>query len=234
VEYHDALSGSPMRIDIWSDIACPFCYIGKRHLEAALAATGAEAEVVWHSFELDPSPRDPGAETDIVKVLMAKYRQSRPQIEAMIARVVAMGAEAGLSFRFADSVRGNTFDAHRALHLAAGHGLQDAAKERLLAAYFTEGADLSRPEVLAGLLSEVGVPEDAVLAMLASDAHTDEVRADEQLARRLGIQGVPFFVFNQKLALSGAQPVEVFQRVLSQCQAEAAAGAACTPEGCEV
>lgn len=226
-----------MRIDIWSDIACPFCYIGKRHLEAALEESGAEAEVIWHSFELDPTPRAPDAETDIVAVLMAKYRQSRPQIEAMIERVVAMGAASGLDFQFADSVRVNTLDAHRTLHLAAEHGCQDAAKERLLAAYFTEGADLSRPEVLAGLLAEVGVPAEAVRSMLASDAYTDAVRRDEHLARQIGIQGVPFFVFDQKVALSGAQPVDVFKRVLSERQAEASVvsdGASCAPEGCEV
>ena len=228
-----------MRIDIWSDIACPFCYIGKRHLEAALAATGAEAEVVWHSFELDPTPRDPSAETDIVAVLMAKYRQSRAQIEAMVERVVSMGTASGLALRLTESIRVNTFDAHRALHLAAEHGCQDAAKERLLAAYFTEGADLSAPEVLAALLAEVGLSASAVRAMLDSDAYTAAVRADEQQAQQLGIQGVPFFVFNQKVALSGAQPVEVFQRVLMQCQAEApapviSAGAACESDGCEV
>ncbi|MFT5683783.1 MAG: putative DsbA family dithiol-disulfide isomerase [Myxococcota bacterium] len=228
-----------MRIDIWSDIACPFCYIGKRHLEAALETSESDVEVVWHSFELDPTPRDPNASTDIVAVLMAKYRQSRPQIEAMVERVEAMGAASGLSFRFGDSVRVNTFDAHRTLHLAAEHGCQDAAKERLLAAYFTEGADLSRPEVLAELLAEVGLPPETVLAALDSDAYTDAVRADEKMAREIGVQGVPFFVFNQKYAVSGAQPVDVFQRMLAQCQADEPApviaeGASCTTDHCEV
>ena len=228
-----------MRIDIWSDIACPFCYIGKRHLEAALKTARADAEVVWHSFELDPTPRPADTSTDIVAVLMAKYRQSRPQIEAMVERVVAMGAASGLAFRFHDSVRVNTFDAHRALHLAAEHGCQDAAKERLLAAYFTEGEDLSKPEVLAKLLAEVGLSSEAVRAMLDSDAHADAVRADEQMAQQIGVQGVPFFVFNQKYALSGAQPVDAFLQILARCQAEAqppvvAEGAACTTDHCEV
>ena len=170
---------------------------------------------------------------------MEKYRQSRPQIEAMVERVVAMGAASGLAFRFKDSVRVNTFDAHRTLHLAAEHGCQDAAKERLLAAYFTEGADLSKPEVLAELLAEVGLSPEAVRAMLDSDAHADAVRADEQMARQLGIQGVPFFVFNRQYTVSGAQPVEAFQRILAQCQAEAPApvvaeGASCATDHCEV
>ncbi|MFT5683684.1 MAG: putative DsbA family dithiol-disulfide isomerase [Myxococcota bacterium] len=229
-----------MRIDIWSDIACPFCYIGKRHLEAALEAAGTKAEVVWHSFELDPTPRSASVDTDIVAVLMAKYRQSRAQTEAMVGRVVEMGAQAGLQFQFQGSVRVNTFDAHRTLHLAAESGRQDAAKERLLAAYFTEGADLSDPTVLAELLAEVGIAPESVLAALSGDDYADAVRTDEQMAKQLSIQGVPYFVFNQKYALSGAQPVDAFQRVIAQCQADAPpepvaiTSDACAPDGCEV
>lgn len=229
-----------MRIDIWSDIACPFCYIGKRHLEAALAATGLEAEVVWRSFELDPTP-GPRAERDVVAVLMAKYRQSRPQVEAMMERVAAMGALAGLQLRLKDSVRASTFDAHRLLHLAAAEGRQGDAKERLLAAYFTEGADLGDRETLLRLAADLGLSVQAAAAVLDSDAYADAVRADEQMAHQIGVQGVPFFVFDERYAISGAQPVAVFQQALERCRADAAtltaavpADAACTPDGCEV
>ena len=228
-----------MRIDVWSDIACPFCYIGKRHLEAALAQSDAQAEVVWHSFELDPSPRDSRPEGDIVAVLMAKYSQSRPQVEAMVERVAAMGAVSGLQMRLRDCVRANTFDAHRLLHLAAAHGRQDAAKERLLAAYFTEGADLEDKTTLSALMADAGLPADAVAKTLGSDRYADAVRRDEQQAMQIGVRGVPFFVFDQRFAVSGAQPVSVFQQAIEKCHTEAAptppqGGPSCEADHCEV
>lgn len=225
-----------MRIDIWSDIACPFCYIGKRHLEEALEQSGVTAEVTWHSFELDPSPRAERRQTDIIEALMAKYGQSRAQTEAMVARVAEMGAASGLDLQLRDCVRANTFDAHRLLHLAAAHGRQDAAKERLLKAYFTEAADLEDHATLQALLAEVGVPAAAVASTLSGDAYAREVRHDEQQAMQIGIRGVPFFVFNRTHAVSGAQPVSVFLRAMADSQPAPppADGPSCEADRCEV
>lgn len=227
-----------MRIDIWSDIACPFCYIGKRRLEEALAKTDTKAEVIWHSFELDQTPRAARPTTDVVSALMQKYGQSRSQTEAMLTQVSEMGRGAGLDLRLRDSVRANTFDAHRLLHLAAEHGVQGAAKERLLRAYFTEAADMEDHDTLCRLLAEVGVPAADAAAVLSSDAYAAEVRRDEQQAMQIGIRGVPFFVFNQTHAVSGAQPVAVFQRAMADSQpapAPAAAdGPSCEADRCDV
>jgi predicted DsbA family dithiol-disulfide isomerase len=211
-----------MLIEVWSDVVCPFCYIGKRHLEMALAdfAERDHVEVIWRSFELD-SEAPKGESQDTVSALMKKYQQSREQIETMIARVSAMGAQAGLELKLANTLRTNTFDIHRLLYLAAEKGLQGAAKERLLHAYFSESEDLSEPETLVRLLGEVGIEPAPIRATLAdSDAYFHEVSADIYEARNIGIAGVPFFVFDQKYAISGAQPVAAFSKVLEQCWLE--------------
>lgn len=232
-----------MHIDIWSDIACPFCYIGKRHLEQALAQFPARdsVELRWHSFELDPnSPRE--GSRDPLGELMAKYGKSREEVEAMMDHVTQMGAQAGLQLQLHHTVRTNTFDAHRLLHLASEHGLQNDAKERLLKAYFTESAHLGETDTLVRLLGEVGLPEAAVREVLTSDRYGELVRADEQAAREMGIGGVPFFVFNERYAVSGAQPTSVFLEVLNKVQAEtpaplqqvAPAAPGCADESCEL
>lgn len=208
-----------LNIEIWSDVVCPFCYIGKRHLEAALAEFPQyeQVEVVWRSFELDPeTPK--GVTQDTVSALMAKYQQSREQIETMMARVIAMGADVGLDLKLAKTLRTNTFDLHRLLYLAAEQGLQGAAKERLLHAYFTESENLGDPETVVRLLAEVGMAADSVRATLINtDAYFHEVSADIYEARSIGVSGVPFFVFDQKYAMSGAQPVAAFREVLQRC-----------------
>jgi predicted DsbA family dithiol-disulfide isomerase len=233
-----------LRVDVWSDIACPWCYVGKRRLEAALAAFphADEVEVVWRAFELDPSaPRERDTSQSYAARLATKYRSSVADAEGMIARMTDVAREDGLDFRF-DRIRpGNTFDAHRVLHLASERGRQDAVKERFLRAYMTDGEPIGDPETLVRLASDAGLDPDEVRAALASDAYAREVRGEESDASELGIQGVPFFVIGGKYAVSGAQPAEILRRALELAWRELAAekapvvfaqGAACGPEGC--
>src|SRR4051794_13596062 len=186
-----------LRIDVWSDIACPWCYVGKRRLEAALAKfPHREAvEIVWRAFELDPSaPRERDSKVSYAERIAKKYGSSVTEAEGVIARMTGVAAADGLDFRF-DKIRsGNTFDAHRVLHLARERGKQDAVKERLLRAYLTEGELMGDPETLVRLAGDAGLDGEEVRAMLASNAESKEVRADEDEARQLGISGVPFFV----------------------------------------
>jgi predicted DsbA family dithiol-disulfide isomerase len=229
-----------LRVDIWSDIACPWCYIGKRRFEAALRdfAHADEVEVVWRSFELDPTApaiRDDGK--TYAERLASKYRRSVAEAEGMIGNVVQQAATEGIEMRFDRARSGNTFDGHRLVHLAARHGLQGAMKERLLRAYFTEGQAMGDREALVALAVEVGLDGDEVRAALATDAHAAEVRADERLARELGISGVPFFVLDGKFGISGAQPAAALARALTEAygQREVATpeGAACAALGCD-
>jgi len=233
-----------LRIDIWSDIACPWCYIGKRRLEQALAGFphAAEVEIVWRSFELDPSaPRVRDSTQSYAERLAAKYRTPVLQAQAMIDRMVETAAKDGLDFRFDRARSGNTFDAHRLLHLAHERGLQDALKERLFRAYLTEGQAIGEHDVLAQLAREVGLDDAEVREVLDGDRWACEVRADEALARELEISGVPFFVLGGQLGVSGAQPVEVLRGALDRAWRELAApaietvaeGAACGPDGCD-
>ena len=233
-----------LRIDIWSDIACPWCYVGKRRLEQALArfAHAGEVEVVWRAFELDPAaPRVRDTRQSYAERLAGKYGTTPVQAQAMIDRMVDTAAVDGLALRF-DVIRpGNTFDAHRLLHLAHDRGVQDALKERFLRAYLTEGQALGEPEVLAPLAREVGLDDREVADLLAGDRHAAEVRQDEALARELGISGVPFFVLAGRLGVSGAQPVDVLLAALDRAWREFAApeivpiveGAVCGPDGCD-
>lgn len=233
-----------LRIDIWSDIACPWCYVGKRRLEQALARFPhrAEVDIVWRAFELDPSaPRVRDPEQSYAERLARKYGTTPPQAQAMIDRMVDTAAGDGLTMRF-DHIRpGNTFDAHRLLHLAHLRGLQDALKERLFRAYLTEGQAIGEPGVLAPLAIEVGLPADEVTELLAGDLHAADVRKDEALARELGISGVPFFVLAGRLGVSGAQPADVLLGALERAWTEfrtpeivpIVEGAVCGPDGCD-
>jgi predicted DsbA family dithiol-disulfide isomerase len=219
----------PMQVEIWSDVVCPFCYVGKRRFEAALAAFPHRdaVEVTWRSFELDPDA-PPSAPGGLVDRLARKYGVPREQAAAMNANAVAMAAAEGIDFRVDDAQPGNTLDAHRLIHHAAANGLQGAAKERLLRAYFSEGRAIGDRETLVELASEVGLDADGVRAMLASEAHVDGVRADEHEAARFGIQGVPFFVVDRAFGVSGAQPVELFTQLLEHAWAESLASRAAT------
>lgn len=206
-----------MKIEIWSDVVCPWCYIGKRRLERALEEAGEDVTIVWRSFELDPSaPTEPVERLD--EALAGKYGTTVEEARDMMDRTARTAANEGLDLRFDLARRGNTFDAHRLLHFAAAHGLQCPMKERLFQAYMTEGTAISDREELARLADEIGLDADEVRAMLAGDARGDEVRRDQARAREIGIRGVPFFVFDGRLAVSGAQPPEVFARALEQAR----------------
>ncbi len=212
-----------MRVEIWSDVVCPWCYIGKRRFEAALErfAHRSEVELVWRSFELDvaapPSATEQGT---YAERLSAKYGCTVTQAQAMIDNMTATAAEEGLDFRFDLARPGNTFDAHRLLHLALRHGQQDVLKERLDRATFTEGSPTSDHAALRVLAAEVGLPGAEVDAVLNSEQHADAVRADEAQARAYGISGVPFFVIDSKYGISGAQPVATVLQTLEQAWAE--------------
>ncbi|HEY3595344.1 MAG TPA: DsbA family oxidoreductase [Polyangiaceae bacterium] len=232
-----------LRVDIWSDIACPWCYIGKRHLEAALAqfAHRDQVEVVWHAFELNPSsPREVERTSSYGERLARKYGSSVAEAEQRIARMTDIASADGLSFRFDRIKPGNTFDAHRVVHMALEHGVQDAVKERFLRAYMTEGEAIGQPDVVARLAGEAGLDAEEVREKLAIGEYVDEVRADEEQARELGITGVPFFVVAERYAVSGAQPAEVLLQMLDRAWNELAEqpapfaeGASCGPDGCD-
>lgn len=230
-----------MRVEIWSDIACPWCYVGKRRFEEALERFEHKDEVTvtWRSFELDPSA--PAERTgDYATMLARKYGMSVEEGRAKLDEMTRMAAQDGLDFRF-DRIRGgNTFDAHRLVHLAAAHGRQDAAKERLMHAYLTEGELMSDAETLTRLGAEIGLPEEEIRAVLGSDHYADEVRADEETAHGFGIQGVPFFVVDRAMGASGAHPPEQLLELLRRGWAArepepiavVAEGDSCGVDGC--
>ena len=206
-----------MRVEIWSDVVCPWCYIGKRRFEAALAQFehAGDVEVAWRSFELDPNA--PPVQTEPhAERLARKYGVSLQQVEAMDARLVGEAKKEGLDFRLAESQGGNTFDAHRLIHFAGESGRAGDMKERLMKAYFTEGVAIGERGELVRLAVEVGFDEADVKGMLSSDQFANEVRADEARARAFGISGVPFFAIDERYGVSGAQPTDVLLDALRQ------------------
>lgn len=206
-----------VKIDIWSDIVCPFCYIGKRHLELALDGFehADDVEIVWHSYELDPTI-EAVPDGTLVEKIAAKYGMTPEQSQRSQEDIAARAAEVGLEFNWREARFGNTFDAHRLVHLAAQHGRATEAHERLMRAYFTEGVAVGDTTELQRLGEELELPSDQVRALLAGTDFADDVRGDEEQARALGISGVPFFVLGEKYAISGAQPVELFEQALAQ------------------
>ena len=206
-----------LRVDVWSDIACPWCYVGKKHLEQALAQFPHrdEVEVTWRSFELDPAaprtPKDPSA--TYAEKLARKYRIPVVEAQGRIESMAAVGKTKGIDFQFDRILSTNTFDAHRLVHLGGAQGKRQEMKERLLHAYFSEGAALGDHEVLVRLGAEVGLDAAAVREMLATDTYAEEVRGDEAQAQEYGISGVPFFVLGRH-GVSGAQPAEVLLKAL--------------------
>jgi len=206
-----------MQIEIWSDVICPWCYIGKRNFETALGQSGRreQVDIIWRSYELDPNA--PGQQPGSIRDLLAqKYRVSLQEADEMIARVTAKAADAGLQYHMDIARRGNTFDAHRLLHFAAGKRVGDPAMEAIMHAYFCEGLAVGDPAALARLAPKFGITESEAKGMLESDKYSDAVRADEARAAGFGVSGVPFFVFDEKSGISGAQPVEVFAEALQQ------------------
>ena len=205
-----------MKVEIWSDVVCPWCYIGKRRFENALEQFDhrGEVEVEFRSFELNPNA-DPAEQGNLEEALARKYRLSPEQAHALNARVVDAAAGEGLHYRLDIAKRGNTFDAHRLIHLAATMGLQGAMKERLLAAYFTEGKPIGDQDTLVELAAEVGIDAERARTVLADGSFGDQVREDEREATELGITGVPFFVINRRYGVSGAQPPGLMLKALT-------------------
>lgn len=212
-----------MKIEVWSDVMCPFCYIGKRKFEQALQQfpQHEQVQVEWRAFQLDPGMKSmPGK--GISQYLAERKGWSMEQAVAANNHVTAIAAEVGLQYQMDKAVPANSFNAHRLSHLAARHGLQDKAEERLFAAYFTEGKDISDVDTLVQLGIEIGLPAEAVQNMLQGDAFTADVKKDISEAEQLGISGVPFFVLDRKYAVSGAQAPAVFLQALQTAWTEAA------------
>ncbi|BAJ76368.1 predicted dithiol-disulfide isomerase [Microbacterium testaceum StLB037] len=213
-----------IKIDVWSDIACPWCYIGKRNLENGLAATAADddapvVEIEYHSFELSPdTPEDfDGGEVDY----LSQHKGISPaQAREMLDRVTGVAADAGLAYRFDILKHTNTVKAHELLHFAKENGKQLELAEVLMSAYFLEGKHVGRDDDLVALAAEVGLDADAAREALASQRYRGAVRADQEQAQQFGITGVPFFVIDGKYGVSGAQPVEAFTQIARQVWGE--------------
>ncbi len=212
-----------LTVDIWSDVVCPWCYIGKRRFEAALEQFEHrdDVTVLWHSFELDPEA-PPVAEGRSAERLAAKYGMTVEEAAGRQAEITTLAAQDGLTYDLAESRGGNTFDAHRLIHLAAEHRLGDAAMERLMRAYFSEREAIGDRETLQRLAVEAGLPAEEVREVLEGERYADAVRADERAATQIGIRGVPFFVLGRKYGVSGAQPAEVLLQALQQAWDEVA------------
>lgn len=206
-----------MTIEIWSDVVCPWCYIGKRRLETALEQFEhtADVAITFRSFELDPQA-PAHEELPLDQLLSRKYGMSIEEARAANERITSLAADSGLEYHLEQVKRGNSFDAHRLIHLADQHGLQAAMKERLMRAYFTEGEAIAERSALMRLAGEVGLDTEEATQVLDSDRFAAEVRAEEQDARELGITGVPFFVIQRQWGISGAQPTEVFLKALDE------------------
>lgn len=206
-----------MKIDIWSDVRCPFCYIGKRKFEQALSEFPhrEKLNIEWHSFELDPGMKTE-KDVNVYDYLAKRKNISREYSVKMHERVTQMATEVGLDYHFETAVMANSFDAHRLIQLAKQFGLGDAAEERLFKAHFTQGMDISDRVTLIILGNELGLDGKLVKQMLDSDAFADEVRYDQRQAAEIGINGVPFFIINDRYAVSGAQPSELFLNALNK------------------
>jgi predicted DsbA family dithiol-disulfide isomerase len=238
-----------VRVEIWSDVVCPWCYVGKRRFEAALARFEHrdEVEVEWKAFELDPTttslPQGEAVDPDAMATLLStKYGMGVEQAREMLTSMTATAAEEGLEYHLDRTVPANTFLAHQVIHLAAASGVQGAVKERLLRAHFTEGQAVGDPDVLVRLAAEAGLDADRVRSALAEGSEAAAVRAQQQEARALGATGVPFFVVDRRYGVSGAQPADAFLQVLQQAWSEAqplqlvpsSDGEVCGPDGCPV
>lgn len=207
-----------MKIDIWSDVACPFCYVGIAQLEKALEELEIETDIEFHSFELDPSSPKETTKT-LQEVLAEKYGMTPAQAWEANARVAEMAEGEGLTLNMNKAVPVNTFDAHRLIHLATGEGKQAEMKKRLLKAYFTDGKNVADHETLVELALEVGLDADKVKSMLEGEEYAESVRSDVRAAASYGARGVPFFVVDEKYTFSGAQGVEGFKEILKQAKA---------------
>lgn len=232
-----------MKVEIWSDVVCPFCYIGKRKFEAALSEfkESSNIEITWKSFQLSPDMRtDPGK--NIHQYLAEHKRISLEQAKSLNNQVTNIAKQVGLVFNFDQAIPVNTFNAHRFLHLAKQHGLQEEAEEQLFKAYFTDGKNSDDPQTLMRIGSEIGLDPAEVKQVLESNQYAGEVRQDVAEAHELGIRGVPFFLVDRKYAVSGAQDSKVFLETLEkaftawrkenpQSNIEIKEGDFCSPDG---
>ena len=230
-----------MRVDIWSDVVCPFCYIGKKRLEKAAEQTGIELEIHWHSFQLDPdAPKT--QTTSNSERLAQKYGRTLAEVEEMERNVAAMAKQEGIDFNWQQANSGNTFDAHRIIHLAQSQGLGNEAEEAFFYSYMTQGLAIGERETIEDVSARIGLNPVQVDDVLDSDEYADFVKFDEEVARdQLKVTGVPFFVFDQRVALAGAQPIDVFKDVMQKAfdsiqDTEIAQEPApmCDDESCEV
>lgn len=229
-----------MKVEIWSDVMCPFCYIGKRKFEAALSQfeNKDNIEVVWKSFQLNPNMETNPNKSNL-DYLMEIKGWSRAQAEQTTLYVTNMAKEVGLEYHLDKAVTANSFDAHRFVQYAKKHGKGDAAEERLFKAYFTEAKNTADHNVLVQLATDIGLDGNEVKKILAGQDYSNEVKSDLYEAQQLGISGVPFFVIDRKYAVSGAQPSETFLGALNKAWSETEKfqslnspnGAVCTPEG---
>lgn len=206
-----------MKVEIWSDVMCPFCYIGKRHFEKAIEKLPFknEVEVEWKSFQLNPEYQNTTNE-DLYTYLARSKGMTVEQAKQMTTQVVTMAKNAGLDIDFGTNIPANSFDAHRLIHFAASKGLQDQAEEALFQAHFIAGKDIAQATVLIDIAKDLGLDADETLAILKGDDFAEGVRYDIYESQQLGVRGVPYFVFDRKYALSGAQPIEAFESAITQ------------------
>ena len=205
-----------MRVDIWSDVVCPFCYIGKKRLEAAAEQAGLALEVHWHSYELDPEA-PVRQEVSNSERLAQKYGRTVADVEEMQRNIATMAAEEGIQFNWENANSGNTFNAHRLIHLAQSKGLGSEAQEAFFYSYMTQGLAIGERETLEDVAARIGLNPVEVEDVLNSEEYSDFVKFDEDVARdQLKVTGVPFFIFDQRIALAGAQPLEVFLQVFEK------------------
>ncbi|WP_180047584.1 MULTISPECIES: DsbA family oxidoreductase [unclassified Acinetobacter] len=226
-----------MRVDIWSDVVCPFCYIGKKRLEAAAKESGIELEVHWHSFQLDPEA-PARQEVSNSERLAQKYGRSVAEVEDMQRNIAAMAKQEGIEFNWEGANSGNTLNAHRIIHLAQSKGLGNEAQEAFFYSYMTQGLPIGERETLEDVAARIGLNPVEVDDLLDSDEFADFVKFDQEVAHdQLKVTGVPFFVFDQRIALAGAQPKEVFLQVLEKALEEPQqqpAADQCSTDACDV
>ncbi|WP_288437642.1 DsbA family oxidoreductase [uncultured Chryseobacterium sp.] len=233
-----------MKIEIWSDVMCPFCYIGKNNFEQALNQLPFkdEVEVEWKSFQLDPT-LDPNKTQDTLQYFREKKGVAEAQATQMLGQVTEMGKGAGIDFNFGKTLITNTFSAHKLIHLAKRYNKSNAMEEALFIAHFIDGKNVGDTEVLVALAENLGIDKEEARQVITTDQLDDEVNQDIQEARNNGISGVPFFVLNGKYAVSGAQPAAVFENALQQTYKETVSPfkdlsgenrASCDADGCSI
>jgi len=224
-----------MKVEIWSDIMCPFCYIGKRHFEAALNEFDSknEIEIEWKSFQLDPTiPKTFDKKVSTYEYLAERKGMSLEQSKELHSNVVETARKVGLTYDFEKAVVANSFGAHKLIQLSKTKGLGDMAEESLFKAYFTDGKDMSNHQTLLQLGLEIGLNEKEIVSALNSTEFDSKVNADISEGSRIGVKGVPFFVFDKKYVVSGAQPVDAFLNALKQSYSESnSQSETCTPGG---